>query len=817
MVKAPIRLVFPRAAYNYVKNPSAETTSNYSAVSGATVSRVTTYQKYGLYSYEVTATTSGRGIQLDLETLAASTHYLTARIRASGQEFRFRLGSTTKTPILLEKIDDYWSLWGIPFTASEASAATSVQITRFGTGGGNVFYVDGVQVEPATLGGYTTYIDGTQEGCKWLGAVHASRSFRSGESKAGGVVQDFYTEYGFFVEKIVGGGSATQEYQIDSYAQLPGGELNSVKTNFREFSVIGWFLADTEEKLHENQQRLELALDPKAYAQEQPTRLRFYGAKVQKEISAYAQLPGGDLSAFYDRFSVEDDQWKFNEKFRERVAIQFDSPDPFWYEVGESAALLDTNDTATFRLVAGRLEDTGQWDGLGPPNASGTYTDIQAIAEDAIYVYLGGDFLNFDNIAAADYIVRRNKQTGVYSAMAALNGTVEAIAVAPNGDVYVGGTFTDASGVAAADYIAVWVVGASAWAAVGAPLTGAASITRVRELTFDGSGNLYIGGQFDNWAGIANADHIVMWNGSTYSALSTGIDGIVHAIVFQGTTAYIGGNFNNAGGSPAENIVSWNGSAFSALSSGTDGTVFALALSPDGILYLAGSFSDVGNQVAAWNGTAFFSLGSGLTGAGRSLAYGPDGVLWIGGDFTTAGGLVLADRVARWNGSAYSHLDIDLPGSATVFAILASKYVDPVVPQKYNLFLGYNTTGTGSFAGLETVSNEGSAPAYPRLIFSRSGGTGATLQSIRNDRTGLELLCDYTLLDGETVTIDLYPKDREESSSFFGDVAIVLPNSSLSQWQLLPGDNTISAFVSEAGSPTVLGYLLFRDSYRSYN
>lgn len=816
MVKAPIRLVFPRAAYNYVLNPSGETAGNFSAVSGATVSRVTTYQKYGLYSYEVTATASGRGIQLDLETLAASTHYLTARIRGSGQEFRFKLGSTTKTPILLEKIDDYWNLWGIPFTASEASAATSVQITRFGTAGSSVFYVDGVQAEPAVLGGYTTYIDGTQEGCKWLGAVHASRSFRSGESKAGGVVQDLYTEYGFFVEKIVGGGSATQENQVDSYAQLPGGELNNIKTNFREFSVIGWFLADTEEELHENQQRLELALDHKAYAQEQPTRLRFYGSKVQKEISAYySRGLEGDLSAFYDRFSVEDDQWKFNEKFRERVALQFDSPDPFWYEVGESAALLDTNDTATFRMVAGRIGSTGQWDALGPPHASGTYIQVNALAEDDTYIYIGGNFQNFNNIAAADYIVRYNKATGVYSALdAGLSSIVEALAIAPNGDLYVGGSFENASGVAAADFLAVWAVGASAFAAVGTPLSGAASILTVSTLVFDKIGKLYIGGSFANWANIAAADNAVVWDGSAYAALGaggiTGASGyVLDLAVGPDNTIYLAGDFT----APYPYVMGFNGSTFIDLDSPLDGAARAIAIDNGGGLYVGGAFTDF---LKYYNGAAWINIGN-PNNTIYHLVFGPDNSLYAAGAFTEIGGITLTDRAARFNGYAWGHLSVDLPGTPIVNEILVSKYVDPVVVQNYSIYLGFDTAGTGAFAGLETVSNEGSAPAFPRLIFSRSGGTSATLQSIRNERTGLELLCDYSLLSGETITIDLYPKDREESSSFFGDVSIVLPNSNLSQWQLLPGDNTISAFVSEAGSPTVVGWLLWRDSYRSYN
>jgi hypothetical protein len=194
-------------------------------------------------------------------------------------------------------------------------------------------------------------------------------------------------------------------------------------------------------------------------------------------------------------------------------------------------------------------------------------------------------------------------------------------------------------------------------------------------------------------------------------------------------------------------------------------------------------------------------------------------MLYASGNFTSAGGITLADRLAKWNGYSWAHLDIDLPGSPIVYAIFPSlKNLDPLVAQNYSLYLGFDTTGSGAFAGLETSQNNGTISAFPKIIISRSGGTTATLQTIRNERTGRELLFDYALLNGETLTIDLYPKNRKITSSFFGErMDAILPNSDFSVWQLLPGNNDISAFVSESGSPTVTGYLLYREAYRSWN
>jgi hypothetical protein len=60
----------------------------------------------------------------------------------------------------------------------------------------------------------------------------------------------------------------------------------------------------------------------------------------------------------------------------------------------------------------------------------------------------------------------------------------------------------------------------------------------------------------------------------------------------------MGGFFTNAGGVPANNIAKWNGSTWSALGSGVDSSVLALAVfGPD--LYVHGGFSVAGSKVSA--------------------------------------------------------------------------------------------------------------------------------------------------------------------------------------------------------------------------
>src|SRR5207247_5533609 len=102
------------------------------------------------------------------------------------------------------------------------------------------------------------------------------------------------------------------------------------------------------------------------------------------------------------------------------------------------------------------------------------------------------------------------------------------------------------------------------------------------------------------------------------------------------------------GGSAANDIGKWNGSTWTALGSGINAAVLALAVSGTDV-YAGGEFGGV----AKWNGSTWTALGSGM-GSGDSflppfvsaLAFsGSD--LYAAGWFTTAGGST-ANDIADW-------------------------------------------------------------------------------------------------------------------------------------------------------------------------
>ncbi|MBI3423071.1 MAG: VCBS repeat-containing protein [Acidobacteria bacterium] len=249
-------------------------------------------------------------------------------------------------------------------------------------------------------------------------------------------------------------------------------------------------------------------------------------------------------------------------------------------------------------------------------------------------------------------------------------GQVNAVAISATGDVYVGGTFT-LVGTVSANRIAKW--NGSVWSALGSGLN-----SDVLALAVSGN-DVYAGGTFTT-AGGANIKGVAKWNGSAWSALGTGLSSAfnpnVGAIAISGANVYVGGVFSTAGGVTVNNVAVWNGSTWAALGPGLTappfaGQVFALALNGTE-LYAGGDFTAAGgvtvNRVARWDGSAWTALGTGANTTVNALAwYG--GELVAGGAFTTMGG-VSANLLARWNGSTWATLGSGASGASSSVKVL---------------------------------------------------------------------------------------------------------------------------------------------------
>jgi hypothetical protein len=153
----------------------------------------------------------------------------------------------------------------------------------------------------------------------------------------------------------------------------------------------------------------------------------------------------------------------------------------------------------------------------------------------------------------------------------------------------------------------------SSWTALG---SGMSQYSEVTALAVSGT-DLYAGGNFTTAGGTA-AKAIAKWNGSSWTALGSGMTQYpstspadVEALAVSGSNVYAGGNFTTAGGSPANYIAKWDGSSWSALGSGMGGNgdnwVWALALSGND-LYAGGWFTMAGGKASVGIAHAYLVL-----------------------------------------------------------------------------------------------------------------------------------------------------------------------------------------------------------------
>ena len=199
----------------------------------------------------------------------------------------------------------------------------------------------------------------------------------------------------FVVSTSTGTGMVPVENQASPLALQPGATYDSTAILERPFALHGSFnTADdaTKANFHSRKQTLLKALNANAgtkiNTRPAPIVLKYTGATADKVIYCYYEGGFEDSSRDTNAFS------------QDPVTLRFVAFDPFFYGDSESDEPLDEQDSATFTIVGAKID--GVWNNLGPPNAAGTYNNVEAItsADDDTYVYIGGSFTDFDNIAS---------------------------------------------------------------------------------------------------------------------------------------------------------------------------------------------------------------------------------------------------------------------------------------------------------------------------------------------------------------------------------------------------------------------------------
>ena len=316
-----------------------------------------------------------------------------------------------------------------------------------------------------------------------------------------------------------------------------------------------------------------------------------------------------------------------------------------------------------------------------------------------------------------------------------LNLSASALAVTP-GALYIGGKFTDAGGIPNADRIATW--NGSNWSAVSSSTEQIAN-GEVFALAVTG-GKVYAGGTFAN-AGNSGADNLAVWDGTSWEPFCTTATetiGNVKALQVIGPTLYVGGDFQDGAGIDTADYLLACDLATGTPSATTidpahpfSGPVKALTATSDGTLYAGGRFVNLENIPAADN-VAYLPAGGtwqpmGSSGGGptctcaldayvRGLA--SDGTnVFVGTEGSNVAGIAQADHVAKWNGSAWSAMGSNSAGTNGWF---------PAATNIYGMASsGANVFATGTFQNADGDARADNVAWFDGTNWKPVGSNGA--------------------------------------------------------------------------------------------
>ena len=269
--------------------------------------------------------------------------------------------------------------------------------------------------------------------------------------------------------------------------------------------------------------------------------------------------------------------------------------------------------------IGGSFHDLGSTDGddivkisdpEGSPTISALGTGLNYAAraieiDPSGIVYVGGSFTKAGGDGNNAYFAYYDNNTDTWSTVGSgLNGAAQAFSFAPNGDLYIGGQFINATTDGYGDYLCYKRPDENVFKRVSISEPNDIVLT----LAFDGQGRLYVGGAFTT-IGSSNISYIARWNGNSWEALGSGVNGVVRGIniIYDGDptmsksaySVYVTGDFTTAGGMTiTDRIAVWRNGAWQALDIDLPGSasVNQVLKASDGSLYIGGAFSSASSS-----------------------------------------------------------------------------------------------------------------------------------------------------------------------------------------------------------------------------
>ncbi len=258
------------------------------------------------------------------------------------------------------------------------------------------------------------------------------------------------------------------------------------------------------------------------------------------------------------------------------------------------------------------------WSELGGVNSLKGNNYIMSICSDNSWnVYAGGYLTNSNG---KYYVAKWDKKTNTWSELGGFNGLaannyIWTICSDITGNIYIGGYFNNNSGK---HYVAKWNKTTNTWSELGG-INSLGAYGEITSICTDSYGNVFAAGLISNTKG--NNHYVTKWDGTTWSELGTGINNLgandwIQKICLDTLgNLYAAGNFTNTSGK--HYVAKWNGTQWSTLGDSTqsidlnNNSIDQLCVDIYGNVYATGSFqnSAANSFVAKWNGANWTELG----------------------------------------------------------------------------------------------------------------------------------------------------------------------------------------------------------------
>jgi len=823
MPNAKLEIYEPDATTNLVTNPRLTINTTGYTASGSAISRTLTRARWGLASLLVNTNGAGllEGVYFSVNPGTQNQPYAGSLYARGSGTVRARLRDATNgIEFISERVsldDRHWvRLEVLGRTGGAVSADLRLYVETVGSIQDVVFYADGFQIEAQHY--VSSYCDGDLEDdlprhagdryFRWTGTKHETTSTRSDRFRpAGRPRQIELADVGVYVTQASGLGMAPVLLNIQRLGAQDGSEVQSYRTQDRVLQMVFWARKDPQSavctpaslrELHLLRERLETLIKPDRSHGAQPFLLRYLDGPDSLEVFAHYESGlefDGDLRfPYHNSFGVR------------MLAVR-----PYWISDSQDVLQLTANQqVANADSIIARID--GRWQALGGGTTNGEVRDIAVHPNGDVYVV--GTFIGIDAPAPIDNITRGiarwNGSAWESCADGLDDGSAFQIAIAPDGTVYVAGDFDEFGGVVC-NNVARYDPVTNTVTALG---SGPGLSDLANSVAVDRDGIVYFGGAFtQTFGGGLTLNLITRYDpvANTFAAMGPGpgldnsappdrVLGIT--IDLDGLTPFLNGLFDrNFGGSAGElrGVAIYDFATNSFDEPGDDGAtsndVRRTAISPDGKFYAGGFFTHIGvsdaASVAVYTRQDWLPLGRqgdgvGVGGIGglRNIKVSEKNRVILGGDFSQATGAEFARFVASWNGTSFSHLDLELPGPINE--------VHGILLLGDDIYLGHEIIDVASLASaIQTVTNRGRASSGAVLEVLGP----ARLLWLENQTTGHVIRMDLEVQAGERVMIDLRPGMHKAISDFRGNVAAgILRDSDVGGFKLIPGDNRIAFF-----------------------